>query len=294
MIHPQSFISPDAFVGRQVRIGPFCVVEAGASIGDGCRLGSHVVVKPQTVLGANNEVGEYAVLGGLPQHAHPPERFGSLVIGGGNRIREFCTLHRSLFEGQATVVGDGNLLMVGVHIGHDCKVGSGAILTNNTLLGGHVEVEDRAYLSGAVAVHQFCRIGRLAMVGGHARVKKDIPPFVLAADGSGAIVGLNTIGLRRAGFSEEDRRQLKAAYRLIYRRGLPWAEVLAALQEEFPTGPAAEFHRFLSGGRRGFAQERRLPPGVTLRIHQELEQDDAADSDADIEGTYEQRRRRAG
>ncbi|NBX30445.1 hypothetical protein EBR04_08410, partial [bacterium] len=137
---------------------------------------------------------------------------------------------------------------------------------NNALLGGHVTIEDRAFVSGAVAVHQFCRIGRLAMVGGHARVVQDVPPYMLIDGQTGCVVGLNVVGLRRSGHSADDIADLKAAYRVIYRRGLPWRDVLDALRQEFTHGPVLHLRDFLNGGSRGFAQERRAPPGPTLKI----------------------------
>jgi UDP-N-acetylglucosamine acyltransferase len=165
-----------------------------------------------------------------------------------------------------TRIGDNNLLMVGAHVAHDCTVGSNVILANNALLGGFVTVEDRAFVSGAVAVHQFCRVGRLAMIGGCARVVQDIPPYVMVDGRSGLIVGLNLVGLRRNGYSAADVAQLKAAYRVIYRQGLRWTDVLETLKAEFTEGPAALFHPFLSQGTRGFVQERRMPPTATLKL----------------------------
>src|SRR4029077_5093922 len=182
---------------------------------------------------------------------------------------EHATLHRAMKEGTATIVGDGNFLMAGVHIAHDCRIGNNVIFANNALLAGHVVVEDRAFVSGAVGVHQFCRIGRLAMIGGHARVVQDVPPYVMVDGASGWIVGLNLVGLRRNGYSQDQIAELKAAYRLIYRRGLRWTEVLEHLQKEFPQAPAADFHPFLSGGTRGFVQERRMPPNATLKLRRE-------------------------
>ncbi len=147
------------------------------------------------------------------------------------------------------------------------------ILANNVLLGGFVSIGERAFISGAVAVHQFCRIGTLAMVGGCARVVQDIPPFVTVDGHSGLIVGLNLVGLRRNGFSAGDVSQLKAAYRTIYRRGLRFSEVLATLERDYSSGPAAHFHPFLSQGTRGFVQERRMPPGATLKLRRATDDD---------------------
>ncbi len=255
-IHPTAVISRSAAIGRGVAIGPFVVVEGDTIIGDGCRLEARVVIKEGTVLGPNNHVFEGAVLGGLPQHVHMPKNPGRVIIGSGNVIRENVTIHRALQEGQATIVGDNNLLMVNSHVAHDCQIGSGCILANNVMLAGHVTVGDRAYLSGAVAVHQFCRIGPLAMVGGHARVGKDIPPYVTVDGFTTLVAGLNVIGLRRAGFSAQQIQQLKEAYRVIYRSGLSWKEILETLRTRFAEGPAALFYEFLASTKRGITPER--------------------------------------
>jgi UDP-N-acetylglucosamine acyltransferase len=211
----------------------------------------------------------------MPQHIHMPEHPGVVEIGDGNTIRENVTVHRALAAGNTTRIGNRCLLMVNTHVAHDCTLGDAVILTNNTMLGGHVTVDDRAYLSGSVAVHQFCRIGRLAMVGGLARVRQDVPPFVTIDGGSTMVVGLNKVGLRRAGFTSNDVIQLKTAYRLIYRSGLPWDEMLEALRLEFRTGPAAEFLPFFLLNKRGFVQERRTPPGAIVRLVRE-DEDEAA------------------
>jgi UDP-N-acetylglucosamine acyltransferase len=239
------------------------------TIESGCRLASRVVVKSGTRLGPGNQVFEGAVLGGLPQHVHVPERPGKVLIGAGNTIRENVTIHRALEEEDTTIIGDNNLLMVNVHIAHDCRVGNNTIFANNAMLAGHVTVGDRAYVSGAVAVHQFCRIGSLAMVGGQSHIVKDVPPYVTVDGLSSYVVGLNQIGLRRAGYSAAEVRRLKEAYRVIYRSGLTWNEILARLRDEFADGAPALFYQFLSTTTRGILCERRLPPGATLKLRQE-------------------------
>jgi UDP-N-acetylglucosamine acyltransferase len=265
-IHPLAVVSPHAEIGTNVRIGPFCVVEAGVMVGDGCHLSGRVTVKSGTILGRDNLVLEGSVIGGMPQHIHMPEHPGVVMVGDGNVIRENVTIHRAMQAGGATRIGSRCLLMVGSHVAHDCTLGDGVIVTNNTLLGGHVSVDDKAYISGGVAVHQFCRIGRLAMVGGLARVRQDVPPFVTVDGGTTMVVGLNRVGLRRAGFNLRDLAQLKAAYRMIYRSGLTWEEMLDMLRVKFTDGPAAEFLPFFTSGNRGFVQERRTPPGAIVRL----------------------------
>jgi UDP-N-acetylglucosamine acyltransferase len=254
-------------------------VEPGVEIGEGTTLASRVVVRTGTSLGRDNIVCEGAVLGGMPQHLHMPEFPGRLAIGDGNVIRENVTVHRAMEADKVTRIGSGCLLMVGAHVAHDCTLGNNVILTNNTMLGGHVSVSDRAFVSGGVAVHQFCRIGRLAMVGGLARIRQDVPPFVTVDGGSTMVVGLNRVGLRRAGFTPQQLAELKEAYRVIYRSGLPWEEMLDSLEEKFTAGPAAEFLTFFLGGHaRGYVQERRTPPGATVRIVRDEQESAEQDS----------------
>jgi UDP-N-acetylglucosamine acyltransferase len=268
-IHPLAVVSPHAELGANVRIGPFCVVEAGVVLGDGCHLVGRVTVKSGTILGRDNLVLEGTTLGGMPQHVHMPEHPGTTEIGDGNVFRENVTVHRALDAGHVTRIGNRCLFMVGSHAAHDCVVQDNVVLTNGTMLGGHVEVGARAYLGGAVAVHQFCRIGRLSMIGGHARVVRDVPPFVTLDGDTGMVVGLNKVGLRRAGITQDELLDMKAAYRVIYRSGLMWQEMLDTLRLEFAAGPASEFAPFFSGGKRGFVQERRTPPGAIVRLRRD-------------------------
>jgi UDP-N-acetylglucosamine acyltransferase len=282
-IHPTAIVDPRAELGQNVIIGPYCIVESGAVIGEGSQLAARAIVKSRTTLGKNNEIGEGAVLGGRAQHVQVHEPGGTLVIGDGNRIRENATIHRGWTNEGSTNIGNGCMIMVNAHIGHDSRIGNHCILVNNVMIAGHVTLEDRAYLAGGSAVHQFCRVGRLAMVGGMAKIKQDVPPFILI-DGSTAaeVVGLNKVGLRRNGYTAEDMLQLKAAYRVIYREGRRWSEVLDILAASFQAGPAAEFHEFLKSGKRGFVQERRISRKATLKIvdPSEDEMGDEKDRDA--------------
>jgi UDP-N-acetylglucosamine acyltransferase len=265
-VHPSAIVSPSAQIGPDVRIGPFCIVEPDVVIGRGCILESHAVIKEGTTLGADNRVFDGAVLGGMPQHVHVPAKPGRVIIGSGNTIRENVTVHRALVTDHATVIGDNCLLMVGSHVAHDCHLGNSVIITNNAMLAGHVHVDDRAYISGAAGVHQFCRVGTLAMVGGQAHVVQDVPPYVTVDGMSTLVVGLNKIGLRRAGHNQATIQEIMRAYRVIYRSGLPWPEILEHLRTHFPTGPAALFYEFLSTTARGIVSERRAPPGATIKL----------------------------
>jgi UDP-N-acetylglucosamine acyltransferase len=266
-IHPTAIVSDSAQLGANVLIGPFCIVEPGVKLGDRTRLVGQVTIKTGTTLGCDNTVCEGAVIGGLPQHLRAPERIGGVIIGDRNTIREHVTIHRAMHEGHDTTIGNDCLIMVGAHIAHDGQIGDRVILTNGVMLGGHVQVGDRACLGGNAAVHQFCRIGRLAMVGGCTKVVQDLPPFVLTDGGTALIVGLNRVGLQRAGLTRAEMLELKAAYRLIYREGLTFDEMVRTLENRFESGVASEFAAFFRSGTRGFIQERRSPPKVALRIH---------------------------
>ncbi|MCA9236410.1 MAG: acyl-ACP--UDP-N-acetylglucosamine O-acyltransferase [Planctomycetales bacterium] len=266
-IHPAAVVSPQAVIHSGVEIGPFCVVEAGAVIGQNCQLMSGAVVKSGCTIGRDVVIHEGVVVGGTAQHLAPPEAPGRVLIGERCILRENATVHRSMYTAGTTRIGSDCYLMSGAHVGHDSQVGNHVILTNNVLLGGHVHVGDRACLGGSVAVHQHCRVGRLAMIGGCARIVQDVPPFVLTDGASGLIVGLNRVGMRRAGLDREQQAQLKGAYRLIYRRGLTFQDAIEALEAEFPVGPAAEFAPFFRDSKRGFVQERRSPPRTSIRLH---------------------------
>ena len=196
-----------------------------------------------------------------------PEQLGRVIIGSGNTIRENVTIHKAMQPDHDTVIGDHCLLMCNAHVAHDCRLGDHVILTNNVMLAGHVTVGSRAFLSGGAGVHQFCRVGTLAMVGGLAHISRDVPPFVTIDGQSSYVVGLNQIGLKRAGYDAKSIARLKEAYRVIYRSGLMWKEILAALQQQFHDGAAAEFFPFLASSKRGIIPERRMPPGATIRIH---------------------------
>ncbi len=265
-IHPSAYVSPKAQLGRNVSIGPFSIVEDDVFVGNDCRLEGHVTIKSGTALGAHNEVAEGTVLGGSPQHSKAGRELGTLLIGHGNRIREYVTIHRGLAPSSCTKIGDGNMIMVNAHVAHDCHVGNNTVIVNNVMLAGHITVGDGAYFGGAAGVHQFCRIGRLAMIGGQAQVSQDVPPFVLVDGISNYIVGLNLVGLRRAGITRDEIKDLKAAYRVIYRSGLLWKDMLEVLKNTFQSGPAAEFHPFLSVGERGFVQERKTPRQASIKL----------------------------
>ena len=278
-IHPSAIIGSQVKIGKDVEIGPFCVVENGVEIGSGCRLENRATIKKGSILGENNTICEGVVIGGMPQHIAVPENCGNIVIGNGNVFRENTTVHRSMKESGTTLIGDNNMLMVNAHVAHDCRIGDNVVIVNNVMLAGHVCVEDRAILSGAAAVHQYSRIGTLAMVGGQAHVTQDVPPFMIVDGLCSRIVGLNLIGLRRAGYPIEEIKQLKAAYRLLYRSEKPWQEILKTLDEAFTIGPARKLTQFLTCSTRGILSERRtLNDKPILKIHNTEDGEDHEES----------------
>jgi len=251
-VHATAVVSPGARLGRDVVVGPFAVVEDDTSIGDGSLIRAHAVVRRFTRLGAQNRVHEGAVLGGEPQDVAFTGGDSALVIGDRNLIREGVTIHRSTREGGATQVGSDCFLMAYAHVAHDDRIGDRVIIANNVALAGHVEVQDQAFLSGGVVVHQFCRVGRLAMIGGNAKVVQDCLPFVITDGLPGRARGLNVVGLRRAGVTASQLRTLREAYRLLLRSGLPLAAALEKLS--LLADPLVdELAAFVRSSKRGFA-----------------------------------------
>jgi UDP-N-acetylglucosamine acyltransferase len=232
-IHSTAIVADGATLADDVEIGPFSVISAESEIGAGCVLGAHVILEHRVVLGEGTKVGHGSILGAHPQDlGFDTARTDTGVrIGKNNTIREYVTIHRGTKENGDTVVGDGNFLMTGFHMGHDSVVGDKVIAANNVLLAGHVRVQDRAFLGGGTVFHQFMEVGNLAMVRGGCRFSKDIPPF-LVATGENHVAGINAIGLRRAGISAEARKDIKRAFRLLYQSGLNVSQALEAAGAE--------------------------------------------------------------
>ncbi len=251
-VHPTAIVAPGARLGAGVTIGPFAVIEDGAVIGDDCEIRAHAVVKGAVALGRGNRVHEGAVLGGEPQDLAFEGGATSVVIGDRNVIREGVTIHRSTKPGGVTRVGSDCFLMAYVHLAHDNQIGDRVIIANNAALGGHVQVADRAFVSGNVGIHQFCRIGRLAMLGGNSKAVQDCLPFVISDGHIARARGLNVVGLRRAGVPAEQRLALKEAYRLLLRSGLPREEALARMSA-LADPLVDEMVAFVRASKRGFA-----------------------------------------
>jgi UDP-N-acetylglucosamine acyltransferase len=255
-IHQTAVISPRAEIAPGARIGPYVVIEEDVVIGPGCEIASHAVVKRFTTLGRRNRIYEHAVLGGLPQDVKFRGEASRLVIGDDNLIREGVTIHRASGDGGETRVGSRNFLMIGVHIAHNCVVGDDNIFANGAALAGHITVEDHVFLSNNVGAHQFVRMGRYAMVGGKSKIVQDVLPFLITDGNPARVRGLNTVGLRRAGFSVDARRALKQAYQLLFRSSLPLEDALrqmAQLNDEHVN----HLISFIRASKRGFSRTRR-------------------------------------
>ncbi len=215
-IHPTACIDCSAKLAEDIWIGPYVVIEAGVTLGSGCRIHAHAVLNQHVIMGDNNEVHPHAVLGGLPQDlGFNPQTLSYLEIGSGNVFREGVTVSRATREGGATRIGSFNYLMNNTHVAHDCQLGDHNIMASGATLGGHVVVGDRVFFGGGVMVHQFCRIGSLAMLQGLAGINKDALPYTMIGGRPGKHYRLNLVGLRRAGVSSEGIRSLSAAFRRL-------------------------------------------------------------------------------
>jgi len=255
VVAPTARIHPDAVIGPQTVIGDFCVIESDVSIGAACRLEPYVFVKRWTTMGERNEISAGTVLGTDPlDKAFTGER-SYLRIGNGNKIREHYTISRGTQPESITEIGDDNYIMTSGHIAHNCRIGNGTVICSCSLLAGYVEVEDQAFISGGVSIHQFSRIGRLAMIAGMTRVNRDAPPFFLYAGLYVRPTGLNLVGLERAGFGQQDIAALKTAYRILYRSGLKLEAALARIETEIPTEHTLHLVRFIRSSERGICRE---------------------------------------
>jgi UDP-N-acetylglucosamine acyltransferase len=256
-IAPTARIHPDAVIGAGVVIGDFSIVEQDVVIGAGTKLDPYVWVKRWTTLGERNQISAGTVLGSDPLDKNFTGERSYLRIGSGNIIREHFTISRGTKPETETVIGDENYIMTSGHVAHNCIIGNRTVLASCSLMAGYVEVEDQAFVSGNVAAHQFSKIGRLAMVGGGTRVNKDVPPYFLYAGLYVTPMGLNLVGLRRAGFAHADVKALKNAYRILYRSGLKLADALARIETEIPTEHTLHLVKFIRSSKRGICRETR-------------------------------------
>ena len=254
-VAPTARVDAGACIGAGVRIGDVCIVESDVVIGAGCVLEPYVYVKRWTTLGERNEISAGTVLGTDPLDKNFSGARSYLRIGNGNKIREHYTISRGTAPESVTEIGDGNYIMTSGHIAHNCRIGNNTVIASCALLAGYVEVEDEAFISGGVVVHQFSKIGRLAMIGGNTRINSDVPPFVLYAGYNVVAKGLNLVGLKRAGYKASDLSVLKKAYQLLYRSGLKLQDALAKIESELPTPETMHLVNFIRRSERGICRE---------------------------------------
>ena len=251
-IHPTAIISPDADIAADAEVGAFAIVGEGCTVGPASVIAPRATLERNVTLGRSVKVGIGSIVGGAPQDLKYAGEETTVEIGDGTVIREYVTINRATSHSFKTTVGNNCLLMSYVHIGHDCQIGNGVILSNVVQLAGHVTIEDKAIISGLSAVHQFARIGHHSFIGGMSRVSKDIPPFLKAVGNPVKLYGLNTIGLQRSGMDEETIRELKRAYRLLFRSDLNVTQAIERAQTELePLAEVKELIRFVEASKRG-------------------------------------------
>jgi UDP-N-acetylglucosamine acyltransferase len=254
-IDPAARVSLHAQLAPDVRVGPWSIVGPKVRLAEGCVVDSCVVIDGRTEIGPRNRFHHGAVIGTAPQDLKYKGAASSVVIGSDNVFREYCTVNRATGEGEATIVGNGNLVMAYAHIAHNCRLGDHVILANSVNLAGHVDVADHAIIGGVTPVHQFVKIGAHVIIGGGCRVPKDVVPFVRAAGNPLRVAGLNSVGLLRRGFGEEVREELRKLYRIFFRTNLLVPEALAHIRAECRPFPEVEmFCRFVESSERGITR----------------------------------------
>lgn len=254
-LHPTAIVHPGAVLGDDCRIGPYCVLGEHVRLGPGCHLHSHVVIEGHTVLGARNEIYPFACLGARSQDLKWRGGTTRVEIGDDNTFREYVTVHAATGDGDATVLGSHNHLLAYTHVAHDCRLGNHIIMSNMAQMAGHVTVEDHAILAGMSAIHQFCRVGKLAMVAGCTPVRQDVAPYMLVSGDPAVTVKVNTVGLERARVNPEVVRTLGQAYRIVYRDGLSLPNAIVRVESELPPSPElSHFIQFLKTSERGITK----------------------------------------
>lgn len=256
MIHATAIVHPGAKIAANVEIGPYAIIGEHVTLGEGTTVGPHAVIEGWTEIGRDNRIFQFASVGAAPQDLKFHGEKSYLRIGDRNMVREFVTLHRGTESGGGeTIIGSDNLFMAYSHVAHDCVVGNRVILANGATLAGHVQIDDFAILGGLSAVHQFTRVGAHVMVSGGSMVAQDIPPYTIAQGDRAKTVGLNLVGLKRRGFSEEVLRAIKQAYKIIFRSGLRQEEALQKIAVEVTSSPElAVFVEFIKNSQRGVAR----------------------------------------
>jgi UDP-N-acetylglucosamine acyltransferase len=255
-IHPTAIIHAHANLGDEVSIGPFSIIGEGAQIKNGTKLMSNVVIEGNTEIGENCTIYPFTSIGLPPQDVKYKGEQTGVRIGNNNIIREYITIHRASVGGDGiTAVGDNNFLMAYVHIAHDCKLGNSVTMANVATLAGHVTVEDHVVIGGLAAVHQYTRIGAYVMVGGLSGVVQDIPPYMIVSGARAKLYGLNTIGLKRHGFSDSTINELKKAYKILFREKRTLKDAIKKIQEDIPyTEEIKHLIEFIQKNKRGICR----------------------------------------
>ena len=257
MIHPTAIVDRMAEIGEGVEIGPYSVIEKDVSIGDGTRIGPHVIIREGTQIGKGCQIFQFASIGEAPQFLGYKGEKTFLQVGDRNIMREFVTLHRGTVKGGGkTLIGNDNYFMAYCHVAHDCQIGNEVIMANGASLGGHIVIESGAIIGGLAAIHQFCRVGTYAIIGGLTGVIMDIPPYTKAQGDRAKLFGLNTIGLKRANFSEETLKALKKAYRIIFRSSLSLEKAIRRVGEDdiFQIPEVQHLLQFIQHSKRGICR----------------------------------------
>lgn len=275
LIHPTAVIHPDAELHPTVRVGPFTVIGEQVKVGPETVIGAHVVLEGPTEIGARNHIFPGAAIGLEPQDLKYDGSLSQVKIGDGNRIREYVTINRATRAGEATLIGNNNLLMAYAHVAHNCVIEDSVVISNAVALAGHVHIETRATIGGVLGIHQFVHIGRLAMVGGMSRIDRDVPPYMLVEGNPAQVRTLNVVGLRRAGITEAEQGQvfqtLKKAFRILYRSGLNLNQALEELDLLADNPQMQHLISFLqlsqTDGRRGSLQGKRTKDEAQNGLH---------------------------
>lgn len=252
-IHKTAIVSPDAKIADGVKIGPYAIIEADVTIGKNTVIGPHAVIDSHTDIGEDCRIFQFAAIGALPQDLKYKGELTRVIIGNRNTIREFATIHQATdADIRVTQIGDDNLIMAYCHVAHNCKLGNHIVMSNSANLAGHIFVEDYAIIGGLSGVHQFTRIGAHSFIGGASALLQDLPPFVLAAGNPAKMYGLNIVGLKRRGFSENTISALKKAYRIIFRSSLLLKTAVQRVKDEVEDLPEVrQFVEFIQTSKRG-------------------------------------------
>ena len=255
-IHPTAIVDPKAEIDPSVDIGPFCILKDGVKIRKGTKLLSHVIVEGSTEIGEHCRIHPYTSIGFPPQDLKYKGEKTKLVIGNNNTIREYVSIHRASVGGDGiTMIGNNNFLMAYVHIAHDCNIGNNVVMANAATLAGHVMIEDNTVIGGMVAIHQYARIGRYAMVGGFSGIGQDIPPFMIASGARAKLYGPNTIGLKRHGLSDTTINAIKKAYKILFREKRTMKDAIKKVQDEMAgIEEVAHLINFIEKNKRGICR----------------------------------------